>query len=173
MLRIRTEQVLHSKSAGKHLVSLGVPHDGYMCLWDWKSGALLMKTRAAVTSLSATTLQFATDGSFFVSGGTKHLKHWTIGGPRARSSGMNTNPGMDGKPVKLGSQKDSSFVSVASTAAVSKEHASGVPAHQPLYALTSAGDVTFCNELLSSARLSTVHCQKRGEVMMFFLKLII
>jgi hypothetical protein len=81
---------------------------------------------------------------------------------------MNTNPGMDGKPVKLGSQKDSSFVSVASTAAVSKEHASGVPAHQPLYALTSAGDVTFCNELFRSARLSTVHCQKRGEVMMVY-----
>jgi hypothetical protein len=59
-----------------------------------------MKTRAASSSLAASTLHFATDGSYFVSGGAKHLKQWTIGGPRARSSGMTTNPGMDGRPIK-------------------------------------------------------------------------
>lgn len=126
-------------SAGKHLVSLGVLHDGYMCVWDWKSGAMLMKTRAAATSLSASTLHFASDGSFLVSGGVKHLKHWSIPGPRARTSGVNANPGMEGRPVKLGSQKDSSFVCVAS-AAVSKEQAAGAAAYQPLYALTSSGE---------------------------------
>jgi len=110
-----------------------------MCLWDWKSGALLMKTRAAVGVLEASTLHFATDGSFFVSGGVKHLKQWTIGGPRARSSGMTTNPGMDGRPIKLGSQKESTFVSVSS-AATSREQIAGAPAYQPVYALTSFGD---------------------------------
>lgn len=122
----------------KHLVSLGLPHDGYMCLWDWKSGALLMKTRAAGAALEAYTLHFATDSSFFVSGGVKHLKQWTIGGPRARSSGMTTNPGMDGRPIKLGSQKESTFVSVSSSAA-SRELTAGAPSYQPIYALTSSG----------------------------------
>jgi len=110
-----------------------------MCLWDWKSGALLMKTRAAGGVLEAYTLHFATDSSFFVSGGVKHLKQWTIGGPRARSSGMTTNPGMDGRPIKLGSQKESTFVSVSSSAA-SRELTAGAPTYQPIYALTSSGD---------------------------------
>lgn len=123
---------------GKHLVSLGLPQDGYMCLWDWKSGALLMKTRAASGSLVATTLHFATDGSFFVSGGAKHLKQWTIGGPRASSFGM-TNPGMDGRPIKLGSQKERVFVSVSSSAA-SREQNFGSSSNHPIYSLTSSGD---------------------------------
>lgn len=98
-----------------------------------------MKTRAAAGALEVSTLHFATDGSFFVSGGAKHLKQWTIGGPRARFSGMTTNPGMDGRPIKLGSQKESMFVSVSS-AAPSREQTAGAPAYQPIYALTSSGD---------------------------------
>jgi hypothetical protein len=98
-----------------------------------------MKTRAASSSLAASTLHFATDGSYFVSGGAKHLKQWTIGGPRARSSGMTTNPGMDGRPIKLGSQKESMFVSLSSAAA-SKEQTAGAPACHAIYALTSSGD---------------------------------
>ncbi|KAG0610533.1 hypothetical protein M758_7G073100 [Ceratodon purpureus] len=127
---------------GKHLVSLGLPHDGYMCLWDWKSGALLMKTRPASGSLVASTLQFATDGSFFVSGGSKHLKQWTIGGSRASSFGTTTNPGMDGKPIKLGSQKESMFVCISSAAA-SREQTAGSLSNQPIYALTSSGVLCF------------------------------
>ena len=96
-----------------------------------------MKTRAASGSLVATTLQFATDGSFFVSGGAKHLKQWTIGGPRASSFGMTTNPGMDGRPIKLGSQKESIFVCVSSFA--SREHTAGSLSNQTVYALTSSG----------------------------------
>lgn len=103
-----------------------------------------MKTRAAAGTLVASTLHFATDGSFFVSGGVKHLKQWMIGGPRARSSGMTTNPGMDGRPVKLGSQKESTFVSVSSAAA-SREQTAGAPAYQPIYALTASGDEHLSN----------------------------
>lgn len=118
---------------GKHLVSLGLPQDGHLCLWDWKSGALLMKTRAASGSLAATTLHFATDGSFFVSGGAKHLKQWTL---RASSFGMTTSSGMDGRPIKLGTQKESTFVSVSS----SREHIPVSSSTQPIYALTSSGN---------------------------------
>jgi hypothetical protein len=46
---------------------------------------------------------------------------------------------MDGKPIKLGSQKDSSFICIASTP-IRKEPSTGVPVHQPIYALTSAGN---------------------------------
>lgn len=98
-----------------------------------------MKTRAAASPLSATALQFSTEGTFFVTGGSKHLKHWTIGGPRDRLSGVNINSGMDGKPIKLGSQKDSSFICIASTP-IRKEQSTGVPVHQPIYALTSVGN---------------------------------
>ena len=97
-----------------------------------------MKTRAAASPLSATALQFSTEGTFFVTGGSKHLKHWTIGGPRDRLSGVNINSGMDGKPIKLGSQKDSSFICIASTP-IRKEPSTGSPVHQPIYALTSVG----------------------------------
>jgi hypothetical protein len=126
-------------STGKHLASLGEPHDGYLCLWDWKSGTLLIKTRAsAAASLPACALQFASDGSFLVTGGSKHLKHWIISGPRPRAAGGSANMGMDGKSVKLGSQKESSFVAI-SCAPPLKESNAGAPDFQPLYALTARG----------------------------------
>lgn len=125
-------------SAGKHLVSVGVPNDGHVCLWDWRSGTLLAKSRASTASQPACALQFASDGSFFVTGGIKHLKHWVIGLPKARSAGGNGTIGMEGKTVKLGSQKDSSFVAILS-APPSKDATPVTPDFQPLYALSAAG----------------------------------
>lgn len=127
---------------GKHLVSIGVPHDGHLCLWDWKSGTLLAKARASTASLPACAMQFASDGSFFVTGGAKHLKHWMIGVPKARSAGGNGTIGLEGKAVKLGSQIDSLFVSILS-APSPKEPTAATPDYQPLYALTAGGKLTF------------------------------
>ncbi|XP_073388817.1 uncharacterized protein [Physcomitrium patens] len=123
---------------GKHLVSVGVPSDGQVCLWDWRSGTLLAKSRASTTSQPACALQFASDGSFFVTGGVKHLKHWVIGLPKARSVGGNGTTGMEGKTVNLGTQKDSSFVAILS-APPSKDASTVTPDFQPLYALTAGG----------------------------------
>ncbi|KAG0620057.1 hypothetical protein M758_4G185700 [Ceratodon purpureus] len=123
---------------GKHLVSVGVPNDGHVCLWDWRSGTLLAKSRASTASQPACALQFASDGSFFVTGGIRHLKHWVIGLPKARSAGGNGAIGMEGKTVKLGSQKDSSFVAILS-APPSKDATTVTPDFQPLYALSAAG----------------------------------
>lgn len=83
-------------------------------------------------------MQFASDGSFLVTGGAKHLKHWIIGVPRARSVGGNANIGMEGKSVKLGSQKESSFVSISCAPAL-KDPTPTTPDFQPLYALTAGG----------------------------------
>jgi len=73
-----------------------------------------------------------------VTGGIKHLKHWVIGLPKARSAGGNGTIGMEGKTVKLGSQKDSSFVAILS-APPAKDATTVTPDFQPLYALSAAG----------------------------------
>ncbi|KAL2652337.1 hypothetical protein R1flu_020465 [Riccia fluitans] len=124
---------------GKYLLSIGVPHDGFLCLWDWKGGAMLVKTRSTAATLLTSSVHFSSDGNFFVTGGTKHLKHWTIGGQnqggRARFAGGQGSMTLDGRPVKLGSQTKSSFVAVSCSRPL-KDNPSEA---QPLYALTTAG----------------------------------
>eukprot|EP01018_Ginkgo_biloba_P034368 Gb_06105 [translate_table: standard] len=127
---------------GKHLVSVGFPHDGFLCLWDWRSGTLVAKVRATTAVAPITAVHFSSDGSYFLTAGTKHLKHWTVGAHTGRRStaGIGTLA-VDGKPVNLGSQKESSFVSVSSAAYFKSV---GVAAGQsleiqPIYVLTTAG----------------------------------
>ncbi|KAL3677463.1 hypothetical protein R1sor_027411 [Riccia sorocarpa] len=124
---------------GKYLLSIGVPHDGFLCLWDWKGSVLLSKTKSTAATMLTSSVHFSSDGNFFVTGGTKHLKHWTVGGQsqgvRARSAAGPGTTTLDGRPVKLGSQTRSSFVAV-SCARPLKENASEA---QPLYALTTTG----------------------------------
>ncbi|KAG6549127.1 hypothetical protein Mapa_009353 [Marchantia paleacea] len=126
---------------GKYLLSVGVPHDGFLCLWDWKGGVLLIKTRSTAATLLTSSVHFSSDGSFFVTGGTKHLKHWTIGGQgqggRARSAGGLGTIALEGRPVKLGSQMRSSFAAISCARPL--KDTIGTSDTQPLYALTTAG----------------------------------
>ncbi|KAH9324663.1 hypothetical protein KI387_004841, partial [Taxus chinensis] len=128
---------------GKHLVSVGFPHDGFLCLWDWRSGTLVSKIRATTAASPITSIHFSSDGNFFLTAGTKHLKHWTVGvnvGRRA-TAGIGTLA-IDCKPVNLGSQKESSFVSVSSASYFGRSTVSAgqsIEMLQPIYALTTAG----------------------------------
>lgn len=128
---------------GKHLVSVGFPQDGFLCLWDWRNGTLVAKTRITTAVSPITSVHFSLDGNFFLTAGTKHLKYWMVGAPASRrvSAGIGTLA-IEGKPVSLGSQKESSFVSISSAPCIKNAGVSaGLPIEtpQPIYALTTAG----------------------------------
>ncbi|KAK9168222.1 hypothetical protein Syun_000362 [Stephania yunnanensis] len=63
---------------GKHLVSVGYPHDGYLCLWDWRSGKLVTKFKSTSSCSAISCVSFSSDARTFVTAGKKHLKIWTI-----------------------------------------------------------------------------------------------
>ncbi|KAJ7513335.1 hypothetical protein O6H91_24G001100 [Diphasiastrum complanatum] len=127
---------------GRHLVSIGVPYDGFLCLWDWKVGALLTKMRVTMPAVAIHSVHFSSDGCFLITAGVKHLKQWTIGGQynqKHSRKGIGTIP-LDGKSVTLGSQKDSSFIGVTSASIVQlNEGECQSGSISPLYALTSSG----------------------------------
>ncbi|XP_058099563.1 uncharacterized protein LOC131243942 isoform X2 [Magnolia sinica] len=126
---------------GKHLVSIGFPNDGYLCLWDWRSGRLVTKLKASTSCSAISSVCFSSDGSSFVTAGKKHLKLWTLGlstKPRSHAgAGLVT---INGKPANIGNQKGSSFTSVTSAAwmpgSVGSNRAVDL---YPIYALTDSG----------------------------------
>ncbi|KAF6153474.1 hypothetical protein GIB67_027341 [Kingdonia uniflora] len=126
---------------GKHLVSVGYPHDGYICLWDWRSGSLFTKLKSSSFCSAISSVCFSSDANFFITAGKKHLKFWTVGLFRkALSTIVATGlPTMEGKSASLGCQKGSSLISVVSGSAASHVGSEGVGAFYPIYALTDTG----------------------------------
>ena len=57
----------------KYLISLGFQHDGYLCVWDWRSGEKLASNKliAKVYSIS-----FSRNGYYCVTAGLRFLKFW-------------------------------------------------------------------------------------------------
>ncbi|GLJ41959.1 hypothetical protein SUGI_0868700 [Cryptomeria japonica] len=128
---------------GKHLLSVGFPHDGFLCLWDWRSETLVSKIRATTAVSPITAVHFSSDGNFFLTAGAKHLKHWIVGVHTGRrvTAGLGTLA-TDCRPVNLGSQKESSFISVSSASYLKYMSVTAdqcVEMLQPIYALTTAG----------------------------------
>ncbi|XP_077223117.1 transducin/WD40 repeat-like superfamily protein isoform X3 [Tasmannia lanceolata] len=127
---------------GKHLISVGFPHDGYLCLWDWRNGRLVTKHKASIPCSSILSVSFSSDGNFLITAGKKHLKIWKVGSStRPRSNTGTCLLAVDGKPINLGSQKGTSFTSVTSTAwagpsLVNNDRAFDI---YPIYALTDRG----------------------------------
>ncbi|KAK9124408.1 hypothetical protein Sjap_014010 [Stephania japonica] len=125
---------------GKHLVSVGYPHDGYLCLWDWRSGKLVSKFKSTSSCSVISCVSFSSDARTFVTAGKRHLKIWTIGSSTRSSS--NTGGGgliMDGKSANLGSQRGSSFVSVVSTTTSTAVGGRERAKFSSIYALTDTG----------------------------------
>lgn len=123
---------------GGHLVSVG----GYIYLWDWRNGTLITKLKASSSCSTVTSVSFSSDAKFIVTAGKKHLKFWTIGtSPRSRSSKESGSLTIHGKPVDLGLQKGSSFVSVTSSFWTNSNIVNNGQAGEffPIYALTYAG----------------------------------
>ncbi|EFJ35066.1 hypothetical protein SELMODRAFT_404876 [Selaginella moellendorffii] len=139
MIELKTHKIgiscVEFSPNGRHIVSVGVPHDGFLCLWEWRSGTLLSKTRTSTVSSPVSSVHYASDGSFFITAGIKHLRQWSVvQGGRARPTAANGST-LEGKAINLGSQKDGSFVSISS----SKDPAAQSANIHPIYVLTNAG----------------------------------
>ncbi|KAK9291176.1 hypothetical protein L1049_009364 [Liquidambar formosana] len=137
---------------GKHLVSVGFPHDGYICLWDWQSGLLVTKLKSSSSCSAVASVCFSSDAKFIVTAGKKHLKFWTVGS--SMRSGSNSGAGslaMYGKPVNLGHQKGNSFISVVCPIRTGGGRDGSKQAGEffPLYALTDAGVLCLLHSGLS------------------------
>ncbi|KAJ4823364.1 hypothetical protein Tsubulata_027311 [Turnera subulata] len=123
---------------GEHLVSVG----GYIYLWEWKSGMLVTKIKASSSSSVVTSVCFSSDAKFIVTAGKKHLKFWAVGSsPKTRLNPGAGSLGIHGKPVNLGPQKGSSFVSVTSAiwSSCGSANAEKIGDMLPIYALTDGG----------------------------------
>ncbi|KAJ4704500.1 mitogen-activated protein kinase-binding protein 1 isoform X1 [Melia azedarach] len=144
---------------GEHLVSVG----GYIYLWNWRSGQLVTKLKANSSCSAITSVSFSSDGKFIVTAGKKHLKFWTLGSsPRTRLNKSTESLTIHAKPVNLGIQKGSSFVSVLSATWTDNN----VVNHKQIgegfaiYALTDAGILYIVNSGLSVTKLVDLKVEK-------------
>eukprot|EP00258_Populus_trichocarpa_P043012 XP_024459031.1 mitogen-activated protein kinase-binding protein 1 isoform X1 [Populus trichocarpa] len=133
---------------GEHVVSVG----GYIYLWDWRSGILVTKLKASSSCSAVTSVSFSSDAKFIVTAGKKHLKFWTVGSsPGTRLSNGTGSLAMHGKPVNLGPQKGSSFISV--TSAIGMNNSPDTPEQAgdlfPIYVLTDEGTLCLVDSGLS------------------------
>ena len=131
---------------GKHLVSVGFSRDGYICLWDWRSGMLVTKVKACSSCSSVESVGFSSDAKFIVTSGKKHLKFWNVGSSiRTRANAGVKSLALNGKPINLGHHKGGSFIAVTSpiltnSSLVNLDQAGEI---LPIYALTDTGGLAF------------------------------
>ncbi|XP_057983325.1 uncharacterized protein LOC131168119 isoform X1 [Malania oleifera] len=129
-------------SNGKHMVSVGFPHDGYMCLWDWRSGVLVTKHKTSSFCSSVLSVSFSSDGNSIVTAGKKHLKLWAVSSCTKPRSNNGAGPLLlYGKPLKLGPCKGNTFISVSTPFQSDGKLFGSGHAGQffPMYALTDGG----------------------------------
>ncbi|CAA7392022.1 unnamed protein product [Spirodela intermedia] len=134
-------QSIDFSADGKTLVSLGLHNDGFICLWDWKSGKLSAKIKASTTFCPLLSVSFLSEGGSFVTVGKKHLKLWSVRSLKSMSISVGKESLLvDGKPANLGCHKSSSFVSVVSTACTTKSDGGDYSSDSfSIYALTETG----------------------------------
>lgn len=119
---------------------------GYIYLWDWRSGMLVTKLKASSSCSAVTSVIFSSDAKFIVTAGKKHLKFWMVGSsPKTRLNDGTGLLAMHGKPVDLGPQKGSSFISVTSSIWSNSSSVTAVQVGDffPIYALTDGGWILF------------------------------
>lgn len=124
---------------GKHLVSVGAPHDGQICIWDWKAGVLLAKVRAAAAAAPISTLAFSAEGGFFATGGVKHVKCWPVGGVASQRLKSAAGGGLESRAVALGAQKEADFVSLAAGPNINPPGGKAVDENGTMYGVTAPG----------------------------------
>lgn len=128
-------------TAGQHLASVGYPHDGYICLWDFQSQTLITKCKGFTPSSAVESVSFSSDGRLFITAGKRHLKFWKLGLPTRSHRKARTASGAVGKQANLGHHKGCSFIAVASStwgeSSLLDHIRTGEASH--VYALTDAG----------------------------------
>ncbi|CAG8514111.1 17328_t:CDS:10 [Acaulospora morrowiae] len=100
----------------KWIVSLGFQHDGYLNVWNWKSG-----TKVACNKITTKvhTLAFSRNGSYFVTAGLRHVKFWyfdpsgNLPKKSASQSITKTAQVLDGRSGILGDLRDNNFLDAA------------------------------------------------------------
>ncbi|KAI7756056.1 hypothetical protein M8C21_019785, partial [Ambrosia artemisiifolia] len=126
---------------GKHLVSVGTPQDGHLCLWDWRSGTLIKKLKTCSPFSDVASVSFSADGKFILTAGKKHIKIWTVGLPtKSRAKTETVSLTMHGKHVNLGHHKGCTFTDIASPVKINGNAVDGNGDFVHAYALT--GSVT-------------------------------
>ncbi|MCD7472936.1 hypothetical protein HAX54_014372 [Datura stramonium] len=171
---------------GKHLASVGYPHDGYICLWDFQSQTLITKCKGCTPSSAVASVSFSSDGRFFITAGRKHLKFWKLGLSTRSRMIARTASGPTGKQANLGHHKGCSFIAVASPmwskSSLLDHVQTGEASH--VYALTDAGvlcllnlEMTIANSVelqvekgfgLSVSRKLVACACNNGQVKLFF-----
>ncbi|CAB5191887.1 uncharacterized protein OCT59_005327 [Rhizophagus irregularis] len=97
----------------KYIVSLGFQHDGYLNVWNWKTGA---KVACNKITTKVHTLAFSRNGSFFVTAGLRHVKFWyfdpngNLPKKPAGQSIQNSAQVLDGRSGILGDLRENNFV---------------------------------------------------------------
>ncbi|PWA57066.1 hypothetical protein CTI12_AA376850 [Artemisia annua] len=126
---------------GKHLVSIGTPQDGFLCLWDWRSGILVKKVKACSSLSDVASVSFSADAKLILTAGKRHLKLWTVGLPtksRAKTEAVSLT--IHGKTVNLGHHKGCTFIAITSPFKTFGNLAGGKGDELvPIYALTDSG----------------------------------
>ncbi|KAF9953947.1 mitogen-activated protein kinase binding protein 1 [Mortierella alpina] len=106
-------QAVQFSPNSKYLVSLGFQHDGYIHVWNWRTGAQIASNRVT-TRVNA--LTFSADGTFFVTAGLRHIKFWYLNvgaNKKGGASVASTVQVLDGRAGILGELRDSNYVDAA------------------------------------------------------------
>ncbi|KAL9153024.1 hypothetical protein ABFS82_10G021600 [Erythranthe guttata] len=141
---------------GKHLVSVGFPRDGYICLWDWQNKILAAKVKGSSVSSPITSIDFSLDKKFIVSAEKNQLKIWKVRwSPGSRAITRSVSVSLQRK-VDLGHHKESSFLVVTFPRWTSNSSMKHIQAGEqiPFYAVTEEGNL--CAVYLGSSVVNSV-----------------
>eukprot|EP00106_Octopus_bimaculoides_P021697 XP_014789139.1 PREDICTED: WD repeat-containing protein 62-like [Octopus bimaculoides] len=91
----------------KYIVSMGTQHDMIVNVWNWKTNN---KVASNKISSKVSAVAFSSDGSYFVTVGSRHVKFWYMA---SSNSKINETVPLMGRSGILGEQKNNFFKDVA------------------------------------------------------------
>lgn len=128
------------------MVSAGFPHDGYICLLDWRNKLLVAKVKSSSVSSPISSIAFSKDRNFIVAAVKNQLKFWRVRWSLASLSNSSTSLYLQRK-VDLG-PKELSFVAATSISRKSSKFVRLQDAAQiPFYAVTNKGKNTTYSQV--------------------------
>nr|GEU51936.1 hypothetical protein [Tanacetum cinerariifolium] len=147
---------------GKHLVSIGTPQDGFLCLWDWRSGVLVKKVKACSSLSDVASVSFSADAKLILTAGKRHLKIWTVGlSTKSRAKTEAVSLTIHGKTVNLGHHKGCTFIAITSPFKFFWNLAGGKGDELvPIYALTDSGVLCLLQSGLTITQSVNIKVEK-------------
>ncbi|KAK4418970.1 Mitogen-activated protein kinase-binding protein 1 [Sesamum alatum] len=158
---------------GKHLVSVGFPRDGCICLWDWRNKILAAKVKASPVSSHIASIDFSLDNKFIVTAGKNQLSFWKVGWSNGSCARMRSVSLTMQRKVDLTHHKESSFIAVTSPSWMKSSSVNHIQAgtlcmvHQGSSVINSVElEVEKCFALSTSTSLVACACNN-GLVKLF------